>query len=84
MSGHYSPLASDFFSATKIEWNFQSRQIFSAGYNTRLYKYIGIYNRYSGYRWLNSTAKITSPHRTFQITPVMVLVIPLWLPSFPL
>ena len=35
------------FSAAKIEWNFQSRQIFSAGYSTRLYMYLSIYNRYS-------------------------------------
>ena len=47
MTGHHSPLASDFFSAAKIEWNFQSRQIFSAGYSTRLYMYLNIYNRYS-------------------------------------
>lgn len=47
MSGHYALLDSDFFSSAKIKCNFQSHQIFSAGYSTRLYMYLGIYNRYS-------------------------------------
>lgn len=50
MTGHYSPLTSDFLfilSAAKIKCNFHSHQIFSAGYSSRLYMYIGIYNRYS-------------------------------------
>lgn len=35
--------------------------MFSAGYSTRLYKYIGIYNRYSDGNSLNCPAKIISP-----------------------
>jgi hypothetical protein len=50
MSGHYAPAGFGLLfilSAAKIKCNFQSRQIFSAGYSPRLYMYIDIYNWYS-------------------------------------
>ena len=52
-------------------------------YSTRLYMYIGIYNLYSDYRWLNNTAKTTPPRRTSQIIPGMVPVIAFWDLLFP-
>lgn len=78
MTGHYSPLTSDFFSAAKIKCNFHSHQIFSAGYNTRLYMYLSIYNRYSVIAF-----QFPAFCRTLQITPDMVPVIPFWVSSFP-
>lgn len=57
----------NFFSAAKIKSYFQSRQIFSARYSTRLYKYIDIYNRYSAIRLLNCPAMIMSQCWILQI-----------------
>ena len=59
------------------------RQIFSAWYSTRLYKYISRYNRYSDSNSLNCPAKIITPCRDFQIIPSVVPIIPFLGPSFP-
>lgn len=83
MVGHGSLLAQDFLSAAKISSNFRHHQIFSAGYSSRLYMYIGIYNRYSDYRLLNRSAKIIPPRRTFQIISANVRECPFWFRSFP-
>lgn len=72
-----------FFSSAKISSNFHHHQIFSAGYSSRLYMYIGIYNRYGCYRPLNRSAKIMPPRRTFQIISANVRECPFWFRSFP-
>ncbi|ROT10294.1 hypothetical protein EEL49_03900 [Muribaculaceae bacterium Isolate-104 (HZI)] len=71
------------FSA-KIMRVFHSSQIFSAGYTSRLYIYIRIYNRYSYAVSLICPAKIIPPHRKLQIITDLVPIIPFWVPSFPL
>lgn len=86
MTGHCSPPASDFIfslSAAKIESVFHFHQIFSAGYSTRLYMYIDIYNQYSDYRPLNCPTKIIPPRRTFQIILADVRECPFWFRYFP-
>lgn len=70
------------FSA-KITPVFHSRQIFSAGYTSRLYIYIRIYNLYSDAAPIICPTKIIPPDRNLQIIPGMVPIIPFWVPSFP-
>ena len=59
-------------SEAKISRNSQSRQMFSACYSMRSYKYIDIYNRYSDSYSLNCPAKIISPRCILQIISVNV------------
>lgn len=47
MTGYESLLALDYLSVAKISSNSHFRQIFYAGYSSRLYMYLCIYNRYS-------------------------------------